>query len=311
MILSVSRRTDIPAFYSTWFMNRIKSGFVMVRNPFNHKQISKISLNPEYIDCIVFWTKNAQPIMKYLDEISNNYLFYFQYTLNAYDRDIEPSADSLENRLEIIKQLSSKIGKEKVIWRYDPILISDKYTVNWHISQFEKISNELSNYVETCVFSFLDIYDKIIKNIYSINGKAPSYEEKMYISKKFSQIAEANNIKLKTCSEDIELSKYNIRPSCCIDPILIGKLLNCEIKTKKDSNQRQTCGCVESIDIGEYNTCLNGCLYCYANYSYNSVIQNCKKHDVNSPLLIGDITSDDKVTERKISSSKDIQLKLF
>ena len=157
MILSVSRRTDIPAFFSKWFINRIREGYVLVRNPMNYHQISKINLSPKSIDCIVFWTKNAKPMLPYLKEIGEQYPFYFQYTLNAYGKDIEQNLPPLNERLKTIKMLSQTIGKERVIWRYDPILLSPTYNIEWHVEQFKILAQELSNYVETCVFSFLDL----------------------------------------------------------------------------------------------------------------------------------------------------------
>lgn len=311
MIISASRRTDIPAFYSKWFINRIKDGFVMVRNPINPKQISKISLSPDVVDCIVFWTKNAKPIIEYLDILDKNYMYYFQYTLNAYLNDIESNVEPLEKRIDTIKQLSNKIGASRVIWRYDPILITEKYSIEWHIKQFEKLASSLQNHVKTCVFSFIDIYDKISSSMKKINARTLNQNEIDLIASEFSKIAKKYGLSLKTCSEEIDLSQYDISHSCCIDPVLISELLNCDLITKKDANQRLICGCVESIDIGQYNTCLNGCKYCYANYSYDSVIKNCSKHNIDSPLLIDVVNLEDKITERKMKSIKDFQIKLF
>ena len=160
MILSVSRRTDIPAFYSDWFINRLREEVVLVRNPMNYHSVSKINLSPNVVDCIVFWSKNPKPMFKYLDEIEDKYKFYFQYTINAYENDMEPYLPSLDERLESFIYLSNKFGKEKVIWRYDPIVITPKYNLEWHINKFDYIASKLKNYTNDCVFSFLDIYDK-------------------------------------------------------------------------------------------------------------------------------------------------------
>lgn len=310
MIISASRRTDIPAFYSKWFMNRIKDGFVMVRNPINPNQISKVSLSPNVVDCIVFWTKNAKPMFQYLEELNRSYCYYFQYTLNGYDIDIEPNVEKLDSKIKTLKELSMKTSKQQVIWRYDPILLTDRYSLKWHIDTFEYIANQLSGYVETCVFSFLDLYDKIQKNMQNINGKCLSVEEMNFVAKEFSKICTKYNIALKTCCEEIDLDLYNVSHSCCIDPILIQKLIKCDLKFKKDSSQRPICGCIESIDIGQYNTCLHGCSYCYANYSIKSVLENFKRHNDNEPILVGQIT-EEKVVERKVKSNKDYQMKLF
>lgn len=311
MIISASRRTDIPAFYSKWFINRIKDGFVMVKNPLNTNQVSKVSLSPDVVDCIVFWTKNAKPIINYLDTIKEKYKFYFQYTLNAYETDVERFVEDLDNRILTFIELSKKIDSKQVIWRYDPIFISDKYTLQWHIKMFDYISSKLKGYTNVCVFSFLDIYEKIKKNLFSIGARTLNKEEIIKLVSSFEVIAKKNNIILKTCCEEVDLTMYNISHSCCIDPILIGELNNCDVTTTKDKNQRTVCGCVESIDIGQYNTCLNGCKYCYANYSVESVKSNIKEHNDNSPLLIGELTDSCKVTERKMKSLKDYRIKLF
>ncbi len=311
MILSVSRRTDIPAFYSRWFINRINEGFVMVRNPINPNLVSKISLSSEFIDCIVFWTKNAKPMIEYLDYIEKKYMYYFQYTLNAYDSDIEPNINNLKERIEVFKHLSSKIGKNRVIWRYDPIIITEKYTVEWHINMFKYLANNLKNHTSVCVFSFVDFYDKILKNMNKVGSKPLTRDTINLIASEFAKIAKENNITLKTCSEEIDLEKYEIEHSCCIDPKLMSQLLDCNLKTKKDPNQRPICGCIESIDIGQYNTCLHGCLYCYANYSHESVLMNFEKHDESSPLLIGHLKSTDKIVDRKMKSLKDYSITLF
>ena len=158
MILSVSRRTDIPAFYSDWFINRLREEVVLVRNPMNYHSVSQINLSPNVVDCIVFWSKNPKPMFKYLDEIEDKYKFYFQYTINAYENDMEPYLPSLDERLESFIYLSNKYGKEKVIWRYDPIVITPKYNLEWHINRFDYIASKLKNYINNCVFSFLDIY---------------------------------------------------------------------------------------------------------------------------------------------------------
>lgn len=311
MILSVSRRSDIPAFYSKWFMNRVREGYVYTRNPMNYHSISNISLSPDVVDCIVFWTKNAAPMLEYLPELSEKYAYYFQYTLNAYLKDIEPNLPKLQDKIETFKKLSAVIGKDMVIWRYDPIVLTEKYNIDWHIRAFTYISNELKNYTNVCVFSFVDMYDKVLGNMKDTAATPITKEIMEMLADSFSKIAKANGIVLKTCCEEIDLEKYGIEHSCCIDPILIAKILNCNIKTKKDSNQRSVCGCIESIDIGQYNTCLHGCKYCYANYSIRSVINNSRMHDENSPLLIGEVENSDKVTERKMKSLIDRQIGLF
>lgn len=302
MILSVSRRTDIPAFYSEWFMNRIHEGYALVRNPMNYHQVSKVSLDPKVIDCIVFWTKNAAPIIRNIEEISEIYPFYFQYTLNAYHNDIESAVSPMKQKIDTISILSDKIGTNKVIWRYDPILLTNYYTVEWHIEQFEQLATMLKDKTNTCVFSFIDIYDKVKNNVNSYNVRACTIDEMNRIASAFSSIAHRNGLRLRTCAEAIDLDQYGIEHGCCIDGELISEITGWNLKAKKDPNQRSECGCLESIDIGQYNTCKHGCRYCYANFNAQSVITFSKQHNPNSPLLIGSLEEQDSVTERKMKS---------
>ena len=311
MILSVSRRTDIPAFYSDWFINRLREEVVLVRNPMNYHSVSQINLSPNVVDCIVFWSKNPKPMFKYLDEIEDKYKFYFQYTINAYENDMEPYLPSLDKRLESFIYLSNKYGKEKVIWRYDPIVITPKYNLEWHINRFEYIASKLKNCTNNCVFSFLDIYDKNRNNLSKLKIQEITRDTMIEIAQKIKPIADKNGIELRTCSEDIDLVDLGIKKSCCIDPNLISKIVDCRIKATKDKNQRASCGCVESIDIGQYNTCKHGCVYCYANYSQESVKNNCLKHNKTSKLLLGEIEKEDKIHEREVKALKELQSSFF
>ncbi len=310
MILSVSRRTDIPAFFPRWFMRRLREGYVLVRNPMNYHQVSKIGLSPEWIDCIVFWTKNAQPIVPYLKEIGSIYPFYFQYTLNAYEWDIEEKIPSLKNRIATFQALSDTIGKERLVWRYDPILLSPKYTVDWHIKSFEKLAQDLSSYVESCVFSFLDMYLKIEKKLQACQARECTEEEMRRIAKAFAEIGKRLHLQLRTCAESIDLETYGIQHCKCVDPELIRRLTGYEIRASKDKNQRMECGCIESVDVGQYNTCRNNCRYCYANFSPHSVATFTSKHNEKSPLLVGELLPEDKITVRKMKSFKERRMDL-
>jgi len=311
MILSVSRRTDIPAFYSEWFINRIREGFVMVRNPVNYRGISKISLSPDVVDCIVFWSKNPAPLLPYLDEIARRYTFYNQFTLNAYGTNIEPNLPSLRERLDTFRLISEKYGKERIIWRYDPVMLTGQYSADWHLRNFAYIADNLKGYTNSCVFSFVDIYNKIKTNLKAENAGRLTQTEMLVLAGEFSRIACTNEIALKTCAEEIDLAQYGIEHSSCIDPVLISKLTGYDISALKDPNQRDTCGCVESVDIGQYNTCRHGCVYCYANYGSASVQKSSDAHDPNSPLLIGNIEPSDRITDRKVKSIKKTQISLF
>ncbi len=308
MILSVSRRTDIPAYYSEWFMNRIREGYVCVKNPMNIHQVSRISLSPEYVDCIVFWTKNAVPMLGHLDELSA-YPYYFQYTVTGYGRDVEPHVpDKKKVILPSFMELSDRIGAERVIWRYDPILFTKKYTPEYHLRAFEQIAETLRGYTEKCVISFVDVYAKNAKNMASLEKYDMTDEKLGEFSGKLAEIAGRNKMTIASCAEKIDLQKYGIVHNSCIDRELIERIIDMPLKVKKDKTQREECGCVESIDLGSYNTCPHGCVYCYANYSQESVKNSCRKYSVTSPVLCGEIEPEDKVTDRKVKSLADGQL---
>ncbi|MCQ2171287.1 MAG: DUF1848 domain-containing protein [Bacteroidales bacterium] len=301
MILSVSRRTDIPAFYSDWFFNRLKEGFVYVRNPMNIHQVSKIVLSPEVIDCIVFWSKNPKPMLQRLDELKD-YMYYFQFTINAYDKFFEVGVPKKEGIINTFRELSSKIGAKRVIWRYDPILLTSQMDVDYHIHYFEEIAKRLKGYTNTCVISFVDLYKKTQNNLKDTEAREPSTEEMFELSSKMYLIANKYGITIQTCAEEIALETIGIKHGKCIDNVLIEDLIGAKLVVSKDSNQRQECGCVQSIDIGEYNTCTHGCKYCYANFRDGVVRKNRMSHDPHSPLLIGQLSEMDKVSDRKLFS---------
>lgn len=311
MILSVSRRTDIPSFYSEWFLNRLKEGFLYVRNPMNPHQISKINLSPELVDCIVFWTKNPEPMLTRLDELKD-YHYYFQFTLTGYGQDIEYNIPHKKDKMiPIFQKLSSQVGAKKVIWRYDPIMFTQKYNMDYHLKAFQQIAESLNGYTKRCIISFVDTYAKNQKNLIALQEYRVETEKLKKFAQKLSTIARENGIEIATCAEHIDLSEFGIAHSCCIDKTLIEEIIGCKIKAEKDKNQRNECGCIESIEVRTYNTCKNGCKYCYANYNIESVLENAKRYDVNSPLLCGIIREGDKITERKVKSLKTGQLSLL
>ena len=311
MIISASRRTDIPTYYSEWFINRVRDGYLYVRNPMNIHQISKITLSPNVIDGIVFWTKNPIPMMQYLDEL-NNYAYYFQFTVNAYGKDVEVN---VPNKNDVIipafRKLSNRIGRDRVIWRYDPILLTEKYTMDYHVNYFNELAKRLSGYTHKCVISFVDLYRNTQAHLKELNI-LPLGEKEMYeLAERLVEIANKNNLIVESCAEKINLEQFGIQHGHCIDCQLFEKILNCKINILKDKNQRLECGCMESIDIGAYNTCKNGCVYCYANFSKTTVIKNMGAHNPNSPLIYGEVMPDDKIVERKMYSLKKNQISIF
>ena len=308
MIISASRRTDIPTYYSEWFLNRIKEGYVLVRNPMNAHQISKISLTPDVVDGIVFWTKNPIPMLNKLDRLQD-YTYYFQFTLNSYGQDVETHVPNKQNTIiPAFKKLSDTIGPERVIWRYDPVFLNETYTPEYHLRYFEQLAKILHPYTKKCTFSFIDMYRNTEKNVKGLDIQKFSIEQQKYLAKHFADIAHSYGLSIDTCAEGIDLEQYGIQHARCIDDRLLSQLIGCPLTVGKDKNQRLECGCIESIDIGTYNTCRNGCLYCYANYSTKNVQTNSQKHNPNSPLLFGEVGADDKITERKVSSCKSTQL---
>ncbi len=310
MIISASRKTDIPAFYSEWFFNRLQEGFVYSRNPINAHQISKIPLNPEVVDCIVFWTKNPIPMMTRLDELKD-YNFYFQFTLTGYGKDIEANLpDKKKELIPAFKELSKRLGSQRVIWRYDPIAINERYTKEYHVNALSSIAEALNGCTEKCVISFVDIYQKIINNMRKLDIEETSVETIIELARRLNEVAMRNNIVLTTCAEKIDLTALGIEHNACIDRKLIEKICGGKLIVKKDPSQRGECQCVESRDIGAYNTCGHGCKYCYANFSPRSVEESIIKYDPKSPILCDavDESKGDVITEIKSKTMIDRQI---
>lgn len=301
MIISASRRTDIPAFYSEWFINRINEGYVLVRNPMNYHQVSRISLKKEVVDCFVFWTKNPANMLNKL-HLLEGYNYYFQFTLNPYGRDIELNVPQKVGIINNFIYLSNLIGKNRVIWRYDPILLTENINIDYHCKHFDNYAKILSKYTSKCVISFLDLYRNTANNLKKIPLIDITEEDMRTIANKFKEIANKYSLPLYTCAEHVDLSDMGILKGKCIDDALISEIAGSDIIIDKDPTQRDVCGCVASIDIGAYNTCKHNCLYCYANFSKKTVATRTQSHNVNSRLIFGELFPDDKVTERKVKS---------
>lgn len=301
MIISVSRRTDIPAFYSEWFFNRLKDGYVYVKNPMNSKQIGKVSLKKEDVDCFVFWTKNARPMMKNLDKLEG-YNYYFQYTISPYKKDVEPLVQNKKLIIDNFIELSKILGKERMILRYDPIFINKDYTMEYHKIAFKKLCEKLVGYTDKCVISFIDLYQRTERNSRHLKIRKPTEAEEDELVKTFYNIAKEHNITIEMCSESRRESfeKIGVKAGKCIDSDLIAKITGNYLKYGKDKNQREECGCVQSVDIGEYNTCIHGCTYCYANFNKDMAKKNYELHNKEGELLIGEVPLGAVIKERKI-----------
>lgn len=307
MILSASRRTDIPRYYSEWFLNRVREGFVLVRNPRNPHSVSKLPLSPDVVDCVVFWTKDPAPMLPMLDELKG-FDFYFQFTLTPYGKEIEPGVGDKKRIAETFRALSARIGKERVVWRYDPVLFGGGYTAERHEKAFAELARALSGSTDTCVISFLDFYRNTKANFSELsleeNLRPAKIGEMESLASAFSRIARSFGMKVEACAESADFTKYGVARASCIDKSRIERIIGCGLDAKKDKNQRALCGCVESVDIGAYNTCPAMCRYCYANYSPGAVRGNVSRHDPKSPFLTGVLLPGDSVTERKAKSLK-------
>ena len=272
IIISASRRTDIPAFYSNWFIDRLKAGFFYPVNPFNNKRSNTpVSLASEDVRCIVFWTKNPEPILSKLNWLhENNYNYYFQLTINGYGKEIEPGIPGLSERIDSLRRLADKIGRERIVWRYDPILFSKKYDHAWHLEKFSELSTSIAKYTCQIMISMLDPYRKIKKrlNPFEVEGLTDKHEIWTETTKKLliemKKISDKNALPIFSCAELLPLREAGIQPGQCINRNIINFITGTGMKAGKDSGQRKECLCLKSVDMGMYNTCHAKCKYCYA-----------------------------------------------
>lgn len=287
MIVSCSRRSDIPAFYSDWFFNRLREEYVLVRNPMNPRQVRKVSLAPSDVDCLVFWTKNPAPMLDRLN-LLQEYHFYFQFTLTPYGKSIEPHLPPKTDIIDTFLRLSEKIGKNRLVWRYDPILLSRAISVDYHIDHFGDIAQQLSGHPRKCMISFVDMYRHIRGRMADSSVRPPDESEMRILAKNIAQIAGSFGMQVETCAEKIDLADLGIEHGKCIDDCLISESTGTKLHIGKDKYQRELCGCFTSVDIGEYNTCRQGCRYCYANVNQKKIEISKTLHYSDSPLLIGE-----------------------
>ena len=294
MILNVSGRTDIIAFYEEWFIKRLNEGYIDVRNPFNPKLVSRINISD--VDLILFCTKDPIPILKDLDKIKIPYIFHV--TITPYKNDIEPNVPSKSNIIEAVKKISQIIGKENIYVRYDPIFLSDKYNIEYHIKAFNRLCTLLNGYVKTIIVSFLDEYKNVIKNKNILKYRSFTENDYEQIGINFSKIAKDNNMQVQTCFENRNLIEYGFIKGECLSHELAYKLTGKKYKSWK-ARKGDKCNCVEMVDIGVYNSCKHFCKYCYANYDESIVNNNFKNHDINSSLLVGNLEKDDIIKIRK------------
>ena len=288
MIISASRRTDIPAFYSEWMARRLKEGSVLVRNPWNFRKVRKVSLVPGEVDCIVFWTKDARPMFRYLPDMDAlGHAYYFQWTITPYGRDMERNVPPKDEILEGFRGLSRKIGRHRTIWRYDPVIIQGGLSVSWHLEAFSRMCRLLAGYTERCIFSFVDALPGTARRRKENPPEEVGREDMKAIAEGFSHIARAAGISLLTCAEEADFMEDGIPRGACIDGALAERISGHPVRAGKNRKQRPFCGCAASVDIGAYSSCPHGCSYCYACGSDRAVSANRSRHDPQSSLLIG------------------------
>ncbi len=305
MIISASRRTDIPALYPEWFMNRLRAGEVLVPNPYNRKKVSRILLSPDTVDLVVFWTKNPEPMIPYLREMDElGYSYSFQMTITDYEEDLEPGVPGMAESMATYLLLADQIGHDRMSWRFDPILLNDKYTIDYHADHFDTMCQWMKKATNRCTISFVDAYKE---------ARFPELEpeEIEEVGKRLARIAHGYGIMLETCAEKVNLAKYGISHGACLDKNRIQDLLGYNLDIKRDTGQRPQCKCVQSVDIGMYDTCIHGCKYCYATSRLDVAKSRHEQHDPNSPMLIGHLKGDEVITDRELTSSKDYQMSLF
>ena len=281
MIVSASRRTDIPALYSDWLLNRLKAGEVLVPDRFNSRRLYKIDLRPESVDCLVFWTKNPSPMLAKLGAVENlGHHYYFQYNLNPYGAALEAGLPPLAERERALAALAKRLGPKRVVWRYDPVVIDSERTPAWHAKKLGEMAGRLQGMVERVVVSFVDAY----------RHQPVAPPSKSDIIAAAAMLAEAANkaeLDILACAESPDLAAFGLGPSSCVDLDLVEASSGRRPKAARDKGQRPLCRCAESRDLGAYQSCVHGCVYCYANTSLARARKNHAAHDPLSPILIG------------------------
>lgn len=310
MIIQTGMRTDIPAFYSKWLINRINAGYVLVRNPYNPQQVTRYSLSPEVVDLIAFCTKNPAPMLSHMD-VLKPYGQYWFVTITPYGTDIEPNVPDKKIVMEDLKRLSKVVGVDSTGWRYDPIFLDDRHTVEWHIAEFERMAETLAGYTKTCVISFIDIYRKVERNF--PEAREVMRADRLRIGRAFIEIAAKHGMTIRPCAEGDELASYGADCSGCMTVSTFETALHAHLNVpKRKNNQRNgQCACLLGVDIGAYDTCGHLCRYCYANTNPELVKANMRRHDPASPFLSGGFMDGDVLHEAEQRSWIDRQMSLF
>ena len=307
MIINTGQRTDIPAFYSEWFANRLKAGFVLVRNPYNPVSVTRYRLSPDVVDLIGFCTKNPAPMLPRMD-LLRDYGQYWYVTITPYGKEIEPRVPDKREVLESFRQLSEIVGPERIGWRYDPMFISDAYPAERHIRAFEYMAKALEGYTHTAVISFVDLYEKTKRNFPEVRPVDP--EQRLLLGKAFTETGRQHGMTIRPCGEGDELAQFGADCGGCMTVAMYEQALGRRLKVPKFVPARKECACYLGGDIGAYNTCGHLCRYCYANYDAETVRRNMAAHDPQSPLLTGHLMPGDQVHEARQESWIDPQISM-
>lgn len=298
MIINVGGRTDIVNYYTPWLLNRLKEGYAYSRNPFARENVYKLSLKPEDVDCLLFCSKNYQPILKHIADIDKKYRILCHYTITGYGKDVEPKVPTIDQSIKTLEKLSNTIGRTKILWRYDPIILTEKYTVEKHLESFEYIAEKVSPLVYRCIFSFVDMYKKVEENMPEIIPF--TQEDKEMLLRGIGEISKKYDLYTQTCATKQNYEKYNIHAAGCTTREILEQAHNVVYKSNvKATGIRKNCQCIPSRDIGAYNSCLNECKYCYANRKPDIPKNVIKLHDEKSPLLLGHLEDEDNLIETK------------
>ncbi len=295
MIINTGGRTDTVQYFTQWLLKRFEEGYVYSRNPLFPNKVTRYELTPEKVDGVQFCSKNYAPILADLPKIVSRFHTCFHYTITAYAKDVEPGVPSIEESMETLKRLSAIVGKPRLAWRYDPVLLTEKYTIPTHLATFERMAKELAPYVDRCIFSFVEMYKKLEFNMPEL---VPMTEaDKDALARGLGGIADKYGLHIQTCGTNGDFSRYGIHASGCMTLDVMGKANGVVFRKLKHKGMRQGCHCIESRDIGAYDTCMNGCKYCYANKRPEKAFANYKFHDPDSPLLLGHLRDTDTVQQ--------------
>lgn len=308
MIVSTGQRTDIPAFYSGWLANRLREGFVCVRSPYNPVQVTRYRLDPSVVDAIGFCTKNPEPMLRYMDLLEGYGQFWY-VTITPYGRDIEPNVPDKHHLLDVFRQLSEHVGRKCIGWRYDPIFLSKRYTKEYHLHAFAQIAEALEGYTDTAVISFIDLYQKVLRNF--PEAHTVSFSDQEELGEKMVRIAREHGMTLRPCSEGNFLQRYGADCSGCMTIPMYERAIGRRLIVPHYAPGRKECACYLSCDIGAYDSCLHFCRYCYANQSREAVAVNRKLHDPQSPFLIENYREGDVIRDAEQRSWIDPQMSLF